>query len=533
MPPPELAAGCSGAADSSRGACRATEARDAAGSSDRALPPSLLRRSSRRLLAPPAVSSRSRRKNRPRKRRKPPARLPKPRLPTTFSASPPSQPRRKHRKKRPRKPRRNRPNRLLRTISSANPRSRLPRKPRKKLRAPKTAPPDSADPFAEPAKPAPAPRRRPAPAESPKPSTPDKVDPNDPFGGKNADSSVKPAPDVKAPEAKAPEVKAVAEQAPAPKTAPMAVPVKDDLKADSADPFAKAERQAGCEADPPDKPAKPPTMRPIRSARRRRLLRSRRNAKPKADAVSRQPDAAKPADAPVDDPFAPAPPSRPRKTADRSMHRRHQSRRCQSCKSTPAPTIEKTAAAAAATKPAIAAVVENDPMRVWHDDSGEYEVRAKLVLMLDGKVRLLKDTGKYTTVPLDRLSPADLTYVHSMRRRCWRSSPRNRTANSLRRGSIKLGPKPRDGRARLCNCERSAGLPWVPERQAGRSPATTRAPRKRAAMPALKVSCFSPTDCAAPAPPERPATPHLLPPRAAAWRLAFAAFPARRSAGSR
>jgi hypothetical protein len=50
-------------------------------------------------------------------------------------------------------------------------------------------------------------------------------------------------------------------------------------------------------------------------------------------------------------------------------------------------------------------------MRVWRDDSGDFEVRAKLVLILEGKVRLLKDTGKYTTVPLDRLSPADLTYV--------------------------------------------------------------------------------------------------------------------------
>jgi hypothetical protein len=65
----------------------------------------------------------------------------------------------------------------------------------------------------------------------------------------------------------------------------------------------------------------------------------------------------------------------------------------------------------AATAAGTSAVVENDPMRLWHDDSGEFEVRAKLVLMLNGKVRLLKDTGKYTTVPLDRLSPSDLAYV--------------------------------------------------------------------------------------------------------------------------
>jgi hypothetical protein len=57
------------------------------------------------------------------------------------------------------------------------------------------------------------------------------------------------------------------------------------------------------------------------------------------------------------------------------------------------------------------ATIENDPMRTWRDDTGEFEVRAKMVLLLDGKVRLLKDTGKFTTVPLGRLSPADLSYV--------------------------------------------------------------------------------------------------------------------------
>ena len=75
------------------------------------------------------------------------------------------------------------------------------------------------------------------------------------------------------------------------------------------------------------------------------------------------------------------------------------------------PKIEQTATPAVTISAATAAVVENDAMRLWHDDSGEFEVRAKLVLMLDGKVRLLKDTGKYTTVPLDRLSPPDMTYV--------------------------------------------------------------------------------------------------------------------------
>jgi hypothetical protein len=38
-------------------------------------------------------------------------------------------------------------------------------------------------------------------------------------------------------------------------------------------------------------------------------------------------------------------------------------------------------------------------------------VRARLVVIGDGYVRLLKETGKYTTVQLDRLSVNDLAYV--------------------------------------------------------------------------------------------------------------------------
>lgn len=62
-------------------------------------------------------------------------------------------------------------------------------------------------------------------------------------------------------------------------------------------------------------------------------------------------------------------------------------------------------------KSADATVVKNEPMRLWHDDTGEFAVRGKLILLMPGKVRLLKDTGRTTTVPLDRLSKADLAYV--------------------------------------------------------------------------------------------------------------------------
>jgi hypothetical protein len=50
-------------------------------------------------------------------------------------------------------------------------------------------------------------------------------------------------------------------------------------------------------------------------------------------------------------------------------------------------------------------------MREWVDDTGAFRIRARLVQVLDGKVKLLKETGKTTTVPFSRLSPNDLKYI--------------------------------------------------------------------------------------------------------------------------
>jgi hypothetical protein len=50
-------------------------------------------------------------------------------------------------------------------------------------------------------------------------------------------------------------------------------------------------------------------------------------------------------------------------------------------------------------------------MRLWTDNTGKHQVRASLVMVLDGKVRLKKETGRFTTVPLTRLSVGDLTFV--------------------------------------------------------------------------------------------------------------------------
>ncbi|NLF70824.1 MAG: cytoskeleton assembly control protein, partial [Candidatus Anammoximicrobium sp.] len=53
-------------------------------------------------------------------------------------------------------------------------------------------------------------------------------------------------------------------------------------------------------------------------------------------------------------------------------------------------------------------------MRTWVDNTGKFQVTAKLVAILDGQVRLLKDTGKTTTVVMDRLSDADQQYVQDV-----------------------------------------------------------------------------------------------------------------------
>ena len=54
------------------------------------------------------------------------------------------------------------------------------------------------------------------------------------------------------------------------------------------------------------------------------------------------------------------------------------------------------------------------PVREWTDNSGQFRVQGRLTLILEGKVRLLKETGRTTTVPLDRLSPADRDYVEEV-----------------------------------------------------------------------------------------------------------------------
>lgn len=195
--------------------------------------------------------------------------------------------------------------------------------------------------------------------------------------------------------------------------------------ADAVDPFALPPAAKPADSKPTDtKPAdiNPADIKPVDAAPAEAKPADVKlpDVKPATEALP-PPDAAKPAEAPVDDPFAPVP------AAAKPAAKDSGSTTPPAAKITVAPAkitlpakiaapatptkVVPVALAAKADKPALPAV-ENEAMRVWHDDTGEYEVRGRLILVLPGKVRLLKETGRTTTVPLDRLSPADLEYLH-------------------------------------------------------------------------------------------------------------------------
>jgi hypothetical protein len=85
------------------------------------------------------------------------------------------------------------------------------------------------------------------------------------------------------------------------------------------------------------------------------------------------------------------------------------------------PAEAKPAEKAPAEKKPAPKVEEDDPFKIsaegqlaarsWTDDTGTFQIQGRLVALLDGKVRILKETGKTTTVSLERLSAADRTYV--------------------------------------------------------------------------------------------------------------------------
>jgi len=122
---------------------------------------------------------------------------------------------------------------------------------------------------------------------------------------------------------------------------------------------------------------------------------------------------ATPAFPPVDDdPFAPLPPSAavPQATPPDDDNPFAPLKPAPAPKTRPAPPV--AAEPTLALKDPLAPGADGRlPLRHWSDNSGQFRVKARLILVLDGKVRLLKETGRTTTVPTERLSPADREYV--------------------------------------------------------------------------------------------------------------------------
>jgi hypothetical protein len=50
-------------------------------------------------------------------------------------------------------------------------------------------------------------------------------------------------------------------------------------------------------------------------------------------------------------------------------------------------------------------------MRTWTDSTGTFEIVGRVHDISVGSVRLLKENGRFTTVPMHRLSAADQDYV--------------------------------------------------------------------------------------------------------------------------
>ena len=54
----------------------------------------------------------------------------------------------------------------------------------------------------------------------------------------------------------------------------------------------------------------------------------------------------------------------------------------------------------------------SDELRRWVDDTGRYSCRGRLLRVLDGKVQLLKENGRTTTVTFGRLCQNDIEFIH-------------------------------------------------------------------------------------------------------------------------
>jgi hypothetical protein len=74
-------------------------------------------------------------------------------------------------------------------------------------------------------------------------------------------------------------------------------------------------------------------------------------------------------------------------------------------------TDRQVAAAPVTAAPAPPRDSHRRGMRTWTDDTGVYQTVGRLVVIARTHVKLLKDNGRYATVPLHRLSDRDMAYV--------------------------------------------------------------------------------------------------------------------------
>lgn len=73
-------------------------------------------------------------------------------------------------------------------------------------------------------------------------------------------------------------------------------------------------------------------------------------------------------------------------------------------------------AGAAESSPAepVANPFDTSDARTWRDNTGTFEVTGQLVVIFADKVRILKENGKFCTVPMRRLSDADRDFVQQV-----------------------------------------------------------------------------------------------------------------------
>src|SRR5258708_325931 len=63
-----------------------------------------------------------------------------------------------------------------------------------------------------------------------------------------------------------------------------------------------------------------------------------------------------------------------------------------------------------------------DKTRLWHDRTGQFRVEAEYLGMRDGKLRIHKTNGVIIDVPVEKMSPADITFVDNLDKRKNKSS---------------------------------------------------------------------------------------------------------------